>query len=60
MAHLVENGVHCKAKLSSGITMHFVEKGEGIPIILCHGWPEFWYSWRHQVIGYPWWIWQLY
>ncbi|KAL6079362.1 Bifunctional epoxide hydrolase 2 [Balamuthia mandrillaris] len=48
---LVEGFVHCRAKLSSGITMHFVEKGHGTPVILCHGWPDCWYTWRHQMVA---------
>ncbi len=34
---------------SNGIRMHVVEEGEGFPVILCHGFPELWYSWRHQI-----------
>jgi pimeloyl-ACP methyl ester carboxylesterase len=31
------------------ITLRVAVKGEG-PLILCvHGWPELWYSWRHQM-----------
>ena len=31
------------------ISINLAEKGEG-PVILCvHGWPELWYSWRHQI-----------
>jgi pimeloyl-ACP methyl ester carboxylesterase len=29
--------------------MHFVEQGQGPLVILCHGFPECWYSWRHQL-----------
>jgi pimeloyl-ACP methyl ester carboxylesterase len=29
--------------------MHVAEQGEGPAIILCHGFPETWYSWRHQL-----------
>jgi pimeloyl-ACP methyl ester carboxylesterase len=25
------------------------EEGEGPPVVLCHGFPELWYSWRHQL-----------
>ena len=32
-----------------GITMHLAEQGEGPLVVLCHGFPEFWYSWRHQL-----------
>ena len=33
----------------NGINIHYVVEGEGDPVILLHGWPEFWYSWRHQI-----------
>jgi pimeloyl-ACP methyl ester carboxylesterase len=29
--------------------MHVAEHGEGRPVVLCHGFPELWYSWRHQL-----------
>src|SRR5881227_938301 len=32
-----------------GVRLHFVEAGAGPPVILLHGFPEFWYSWRHQL-----------
>jgi pimeloyl-ACP methyl ester carboxylesterase len=34
---------------TNGIRMHYVEAGQGPPVIMCHGWPESWYSWRHQI-----------
>lgn len=34
---------------SNGIKMHVVEAGEGPLVVLCHGFPELWYSWRHQI-----------
>ena len=34
---------------TNGIKMHFAEQGQGPLIILCHGFPECWYSWRHQI-----------
>ena len=33
---------------TNGIRMHIAEQGEGPLVILCHGFPELWYSWRHQ------------
>lgn len=33
----------------NGIDLHVVEQGEGPPVILSHGFPELWYSWRHQL-----------
>jgi len=32
----------------NGITMHIAEEGEGPLVLLLHGFPESWYSWRHQ------------
>lgn len=34
---------------TNGIRMHYVEQGTGPLVVLCHGWPESWYSWRHQI-----------
>ena len=36
----------------NGINMHIAEIGEGPSTILfLHGFPELWYSWRHQLIS---------
>src|SRR5438046_9943078 len=29
--------------------LHYVEAGDGRPVVLLHGFPEFWYSWRFQI-----------
>ncbi|TMA49350.1 MAG: alpha/beta hydrolase, partial [Deltaproteobacteria bacterium] len=29
--------------------MRVTEQGEGPPVVLCHGFPELAYSWRHQL-----------
>jgi pimeloyl-ACP methyl ester carboxylesterase len=34
---------------SNGIKLHYVEQGSGPLVVMCHGWPESWYSWRHQI-----------
>lgn len=34
---------------TNGIRMHVAEQGEGPLVVLCHGFPESWYSWRHQM-----------
>jgi len=34
---------------ANGIRLHLAEQGEGPLVILCHGFPESWYSWRHQL-----------
>lgn len=33
----------------NGVRLHIAEQGEGPLVVLLHGWPESWYSWRHQV-----------
>ncbi len=37
--------------MSSGHRIHMVENGpaDGLPVVMIHGFPESWYSWRHQV-----------
>jgi pimeloyl-ACP methyl ester carboxylesterase len=39
---------HREAVLN-GVRLHYVEAGSGPPVILLHGFPEFWYSWRRQI-----------
>src|SRR5438105_2253593 len=34
---------------ANGISMHVAEQGTGPLVVLCHGFPESWYSWRHQL-----------
>ncbi len=34
---------------TNGIRMHLHEAGSGFPVVMCHGFPEIWYSWRHQI-----------
>ena len=34
---------------TNGINMHIAEAGSGPLVVMCHGWPESWYSWRHQL-----------
>ena len=34
---------------TNGIRMHIAECGSGPLVVLCHGFPESWYSWRHQL-----------
>jgi pimeloyl-ACP methyl ester carboxylesterase len=33
----------------NGTRIHVVEEGEGPLVIMVHGFPELWYSWRHQL-----------
>lgn len=34
---------------TNGIRMRIAEMGDGPLVLLIHGWPESWYSWRHQL-----------
>jgi pimeloyl-ACP methyl ester carboxylesterase len=33
----------------NGVRLHYVEAGDGPVVVLLHGFPEFWFSWRHQI-----------
>jgi pimeloyl-ACP methyl ester carboxylesterase len=46
LTDLVENTV-----LLNGIQLHFISSGpaDGVPLILLHGFPEFWRGWIHQI-----------
>jgi 4-alpha-glucanotransferase len=43
-----EGRVHGFAPLKEG-ALHYVEAGEGPLVVLLHGFPDFWYSWREQI-----------
>lgn len=44
----MENLHHHYVRIN-GIRMHYVQAGSGPLLLLLHGFPEFWYSWRHQL-----------
>ncbi len=59
----MEGVTHHYVSLKTGVRLHFVEwtettsTGRGSqasgalqlpPLVLCHGWPDFWFTWRHQ------------
>ncbi|OIW00122.1 hypothetical protein TanjilG_29112 [Lupinus angustifolius] len=44
----MEDVVHRIVKVN-GINMHVAEKGQGPLILFIHGFPDLWYSWRHQI-----------
>ncbi|MEU9866986.1 alpha/beta hydrolase [Actinomadura sp. NPDC048021] len=33
----------------NGLDVHYVEQGEGPLVVLLHGFPHLWFSWRHQI-----------
>eukprot|EP00252_Welwitschia_mirabilis_P011460 TRINITY_DN25715_c0_g1_i1.p1 TRINITY_DN25715_c0_g1~~TRINITY_DN25715_c0_g1_i1.p1 ORF type:complete len:323 (+),score=50.39 TRINITY_DN25715_c0_g1_i1:141-1109(+) len=42
-------GVRHRTVQTNGIKMHIAEQGEGPVVLLLHGFPDLWYSWRHQI-----------
>ena len=34
---------------TNGTRLHIAECGSGPLVLLVHGFPEFWWSWRHQL-----------
>ena len=43
-----ETWLHGEA-VTNGVRLHYVEQGEGPLVLLLHGFPEHWYSWRYQI-----------
>ncbi|KAK7397163.1 hypothetical protein VNO78_18330 [Psophocarpus tetragonolobus] len=41
---------HRRVKVN-GIKMHVAEKGKGPVVLFLHGFPDLWYTWRHQIMG---------
>ena len=48
---LLEPGWASTMRRANGVDLHVVEAGpaNGPPLILLHGFPEFWWAWRHQI-----------
>ena len=40
---------HFETHLVNGISLRVAVQGTGPLVLFCHGWPESWYSWRHQL-----------
>lgn len=40
---------HNVAPGSGGVRIHYVRHGNGVPVLLLHGWPGFWYDWRRVI-----------
>ncbi|MFT7654617.1 MAG: pimeloyl-ACP methyl ester carboxylesterase, partial [Candidatus Azotimanducaceae bacterium] len=36
---------------NNGVKIHYVAAGEGPTVVMIHGFPDFWYTWRHQMNG---------
>ena len=40
---------HGSATSEGGVKIHYATLGEGPLVVMIHGFPDFWYSWRHQM-----------
>src|SRR5438477_525055 len=40
---------HHRYVVVNGVRLHLVEAGSGPLVVLLHGFPEFWYTWRHAI-----------
>ncbi len=36
---------------NDGVKIHYAAMGDGPLVVMIHGFPDFWYSWRHQMDG---------
>ena len=47
----MKSGLRHRMVSAGSVDMHLVEAGpeDGQPVLLLHGFPEFWYGWRHQI-----------
>ena len=48
---VIESALRFSRHQANGVTLHVAEAGpsDGRVVILLHGFPEFWYGWRHQI-----------
>jgi epoxide hydrolase 4 len=50
-ADLFDRVTHGYATSEGGVKIHFATLGKGPLVVMIHGFPDFWYSWRHQMEG---------
>jgi epoxide hydrolase 4 len=46
---LIMTGLSHNYIQTNGIQLHYVSQGQGPLMLMLHGFPEFWYSWRYQI-----------
>ena len=44
-------GITARNVEANGFRIHLLEAGEGPLVLLCHGFPELAYAWRHQILA---------
>lgn len=50
-ANAIDDEVEHKFAENNGVKIHYAATGEGPLVVFIHGFPDFWYSWRHQMDG---------
>ena len=48
-ADVFDRVTHGYAVSDSGVKIHYASLGQGPLVVMIHGFPDFWYSWRHQM-----------
>ena len=48
-ADLFDRVTHGYATSEGGVKIHYASLGSGPLVVMIHGFPDFWYSWRHQM-----------
>ena len=48
-ADVFDRVTHGYAVSEGGVKIHYASLGKGPLVVMIHGFPDFWYSWRHQM-----------
>jgi pimeloyl-ACP methyl ester carboxylesterase len=48
-ADIYDKVTHGYAVSEGGVKIHYASLGSGPLVVMIHGFPDFWYSWRHQM-----------
>src|SRR5436190_4864295 len=48
-ADVFDRVTHGYAVSDGGVKIHYASLGQGALVVMIHGFPDFWYSWRHQM-----------
>lgn len=48
-ADVFDRVTHATAISEGGVKIHYASLGKGPLVVMIHGFPDFWYSWRHQM-----------